>query len=141
MSYSDIKKMLMLTFNPPIVEYKYKKFGKPKPPSITTTDPQRVFTFLFSKLRNSKRHQNQKETSEEEVAAKKALVERKPKTGNKLSKQGFTTQKASWVARCNKKPTINSREIQPAVRLVLLWELAKHVVSEGTKAVTKFTSS
>ncbi|KAL0392865.1 UNVERIFIED_CONTAM: Histone H2B.11 [Sesamum radiatum] len=66
-------------------------------------------------------------------------MEKKPKAGNKLSKQGFATQKASWVARCNKKPTINSREIQPAVRLVLLWELAKHVVSEWTKEVTKFT--
>ncbi|KAL0382779.1 UNVERIFIED_CONTAM: Histone H2B.2 [Sesamum calycinum] len=40
-----------------------------------------------------------------------------------------------------KKPTITSREIQTAVRLVLPGELAKHAVSEGTKAVTKFTSS
>ncbi|MED6182381.1 Histone H2B [Stylosanthes scabra] len=34
-----------------------------------------------------------------------------------------------------------AREIQTAVRLVLPGELAKHAVSEGTKAVTKFTSS
>ena len=39
------------------------------------------------------------------------------------------------------KPTITSREIQTAVRLVLPGELSKHAVSEGTKAVTKFTSS
>ncbi|KAM0925314.1 hypothetical protein ACQ4PT_004246 [Festuca glaucescens] len=45
------------------------------------------------------------------------------------------------LARYNKKPTITSREIQTAVRLVLPGELAKHAVSEGTKAVTKFTSS
>ncbi|KFP67753.1 Histone H2B 5 [Cariama cristata] len=32
-------------------------------------------------------------------------------------------------------------EIQPAVRLLLPGELAKHAVSEGTKAVTKYTSS
>jgi len=32
-------------------------------------------------------------------------------------------------------------EIQTAVRLVLPGELAKHAVSEGTKAVTKFTSA
>ncbi|KAM7279096.1 hypothetical protein ACFE04_006230 [Oxalis oulophora] len=44
------------------------------------------------------------------------------------------------LARYNKKPTITSREIQTAVRLVLPGELAKHAVSEGTKAVTKFTS-
>ncbi|GLJ42496.1 hypothetical protein SUGI_0880850 [Cryptomeria japonica] len=47
---------------------------------------------------------------------------------------------ASRLARYNKKPTITSREIQTAVRLVLPGELAKHAVSEGTKAVTKFTS-
>ena len=48
---------------------------------------------------------------------------------------------ASRLARYNKKPTVTSREIQTAVRLVLPGELAKHAVSEGTKAVTKFTSS
>lgn len=47
---------------------------------------------------------------------------------------------ASRLSRYNKKPTITSREIQTAVRLVLPGELAKHAVSEGTKAVTKFTS-
>jgi histone H2B len=48
---------------------------------------------------------------------------------------------ASKLARITKKPTITSREIQTAVRLVLPGELAKHAVSEGTKAVTKFTSA
>jgi histone H2B len=48
---------------------------------------------------------------------------------------------ASRLARYNKKPTVTSREIQTAVRLVLPGELAKHAVSEGTKAVTKFTSA
>lgn len=50
-------------------------------------------------------------------------------------------QEASKLARYNKKNTLSSREIQTAVRLVLPGELAKHAVSEGTKAVTKFTSS
>ncbi|KAH9324354.1 hypothetical protein KI387_004532, partial [Taxus chinensis] len=45
------------------------------------------------------------------------------------------------LARYNKKPTITSREIQTAVKLALPGELAKHAVSEGTKAVTKFTSA
>ena len=45
------------------------------------------------------------------------------------------------LCRVNKKPTLTSREIQTAVRLVLPGELAKHAVSEGTKAVTKFTSA
>jgi histone H2B len=45
------------------------------------------------------------------------------------------------LARYNKKATLTSREIQTAVRLLLPGELAKHAVSEGTKAVTKYTSS
>ncbi|KAI5932830.1 Histone H2B type 1-D [Manis javanica] len=40
-----------------------------------------------------------------------------------------------------KRSTITSREIQTALRLLLPGELAKHAVSEGTKAVTKYTSS
>ena len=39
------------------------------------------------------------------------------------------------------RSTITSQEIQTAVRLLLPGELAKHAVSEGTKAVTKYTSS
>ena len=48
---------------------------------------------------------------------------------------------ASRLAYQNKKSTMSSREIQTAVRLLLPGELAKHAVSEGTKAVTKYTSS
>ena len=40
-----------------------------------------------------------------------------------------------------KRSTITPREIQTAVRLLLPGELAKHAVSKGTKAVTKYTSS
>jgi len=47
---------------------------------------------------------------------------------------------ASRLARYNKKQTLSSREIQTAVRLLLPGELAKHAVSEGTKAVTKFSA-
>ncbi|CAL8295658.1 unnamed protein product [Gadus morhua 'NCC'] len=48
---------------------------------------------------------------------------------------------ASRLAHYNKRSTITSREIQTGVRLLLPGELAKHAVSEGTKAVTKYTSS
>jgi histone H2B len=67
---------------------------------------------------------------------------------------------ASKLAAYNKKSTISSREIQtsyvssltltlqwpfanpiPRGRLILPGELAKHAVSEGTKAVTKYSSS
>ena len=46
---------------------------------------------------------------------------------------------ASRLVRLNKKATLSCREIQTAVRLVLPGELARHAVSEGTKAVNKFT--
>lgn len=39
------------------------------------------------------------------------------------------------------RKTISSREIQSGVRLALPGELAKHAVSEGTKAVTKYNSN
>lgn len=48
---------------------------------------------------------------------------------------------SSRLVQQNKKSTISSREIQTSVRLTLPGELAKHAVSEGTKAVTKYTSS
>ena len=48
---------------------------------------------------------------------------------------------ASRLCNNNKRHTIGSREIQTSVRLLLPGELAKHAVSEGTKAVTKYTSS
>ena len=48
---------------------------------------------------------------------------------------------ASRLAHYNERSTITSREIQTSVRLLLPGELAKHAVSEGTKAVTKYTSS
>ena len=82
----------------------------------------------------------------------KVLKQVHPNTG--ISKRGMSilnsfindifekiASEASRLARYNKKPTITSREIQTAVRLILPGELAKHAVSEGTKAVTKFTSA
>ena len=47
---------------------------------------------------------------------------------------------AGKLVRYNKRHTLSSREVQSAVRLCLPGELAKHAVSEGTKAVTKFSS-
>ena len=48
---------------------------------------------------------------------------------------------AGRLVRHSKRSTLSSREIQTAVRLLLPGELAKHAVSEGTKAVTKYTSA
>jgi histone H2B len=81
----------------------------------------------------------------------KVLKQVHPQTG--ISKRGMSilnsfindiferlALEASRLSRYNKKSTLSSREIQTAVRLLLPGELAKHAVSEGTKAVTKFTS-
>ncbi len=82
----------------------------------------------------------------------KVLKQVHPHTG--ISKRGMSilnsfindiferiATEAAKLARYNKKATLSSREIQTGVRLVLPGELAKHAVSEGTKAVTKFNSS
>ena len=62
---------------------------------------------------------------------------------NSLSNDVFQrlATEASKLAQNNKRPTIISRDIQTAVRLILPGELAKHAVSEGTKAVAKYTNS
>ena len=49
------------------------------------------------------------------------------------------TDEARTLTRYNKKGTVSSREIQTCVRLLLPGEVAKHAVSEGTKAVAKYT--
>ena len=82
----------------------------------------------------------------------KVLKQVKPDTG--MSKKGMAVlnsmmndifqrlcSESSKLVMYNKKATLSSREIQTAVRLTLPGELAKHAVSEGTKAVTKFTSA
>uniref|UniRef100_A0ACD5VGX6 Uncharacterized protein n=1 Tax=Avena sativa TaxID=4498 RepID=A0ACD5VGX6_AVESA len=50
-------------------------------------------------------------------------------------------EEAARLAKHAGKATLTSREVQSAVRLVLPGELAKHAVSEGTKAVTSYMSS
>ena len=48
-------------------------------------------------------------------------------------------KEASFLVRKGKSQTLTAREIQTSVRLNLPGELAKHAVSEGTKAVTKIS--
>ncbi|XP_037374749.1 LOW QUALITY PROTEIN: histone H2B type 2-K1 [Talpa occidentalis] len=48
---------------------------------------------------------------------------------------------AARLAQYSGRTTLTSREVQTAVRLLLPGELAKHAMSEGTKALTKYTSS
>jgi len=45
------------------------------------------------------------------------------------------------LLRHQNRKTLSSREIQTAIRLMLPGELSRHAVSEGTKAITKYTTS
>lgn len=54
---------------------------------------------------------------------------------------GKLIAEATELAQINSRATLSAREIQAAVRLCLPGDLMKHAVSEGTKAVTKFTMS
>ena len=82
----------------------------------------------------------------------KVLKQVHPKT--RISKKGMTivnnfvadtfekiASEAGKLCRITKRSSMSSRDIQSAIRLVLPGELAKHAVSEGTKAVTKFSSA
>ncbi|XP_041031716.1 late histone H2B.L4-like [Carcharodon carcharias] len=51
------------------------------------------------------------------------------------------TSDASHLNSYNKRQTISAREIQSTIHLMLPGELTKHIVSEGTKAVTKYINS
>ncbi|GLJ39291.1 hypothetical protein SUGI_0801820 [Cryptomeria japonica] len=50
------------------------------------------------------------------------------------------TCEAASLLKYNKIMTLFSREVESAVKFVLPGELAKHAVSEGSKAVTKFST-
>eukprot|EP00759_Apiculatamorpha_spiralis_P005087 PhF_6_TR13022/c0_g1_i1/m.20650/K11252/H2B; histone H2B len=45
------------------------------------------------------------------------------------------------VSKLGKTKTMSARELQTAARLLLPGELAKHAMSEGTKAVAKYAST
>ncbi|XP_078080478.1 histone H2B 1.2-like [Mustelus asterias] len=53
---------------------------------------------------------------------------------------GHIADGASCLVHYNRWQTISSWEIRTAVRLLLPGELAKHIMSEGRKVVTKYTS-
>jgi len=51
------------------------------------------------------------------------------------------TTEANKLSYYNKSKTLTAREIMTGVRLTIPGELAKHAISEGTKAVAKYRSS
>jgi histone H2B len=47
---------------------------------------------------------------------------------------------AAALARATKRSTMNSRDVQTAVRLLLPAAISRHCVSEGARAVSKFAA-
>ncbi|KAF6773858.1 hypothetical protein AHF37_06815 [Paragonimus kellicotti] len=77
-------------------------------------------------------------------AAKKSAKVKMPKADKKKKrrrKESYAIYIYKPSGSVQQTSTITSREVQTAVRLLLPGELAKHAVSEGTKAVTKYTST
>ena len=114
-----------------------KKAGRPKTSAGTEGDKR-------------KRKVKRKETFS--VFIYKVLKQVHPDTGITSKAMGImnsfvndifdrVASEAARLTKYAKKKTMSSREIQTAIRLLLPGELAKHAVSEGTKAVTKYTSS
>ncbi len=56
-----------------------------------------------------------------------------------LAKEFFT--QCQNIVLSDEKQTITSREVQTVTRILLPGELAKHAVSEGTKAITKYNAT
>ena len=101
---------------------------------------------------DGKKKRSKKRTESYSTYIYKVLKQVHPDTG--ISKKGMSIMnsfigdiferiagEAGKLTTYNKKATLSSREIQTAVRLMLPGEPAKHAVSEGTKAVTKFSSA
>ncbi|XP_045441177.1 histone H2B type 2-E1-like [Pipistrellus kuhlii] len=96
-----------------------------------------------SSRKKSRRHSGRKETYS--MCIYKVLKQVLPDIG--ISSKAMSTMHSlvfdvfERLAQYSGRTTLRTREVQPAVRLLLPGELAKHAVSEGTKADTKYTSS
>lgn len=121
-----------------------------KPASKAPAEKKPAAKKTSSSVDNKKRHKVRKETWSSYIY--KVLKQTHPDTG--ISQKAMSIMnsfvsdifervaaESSKLAAYNKKSTISAREIQTAVRLILPGELAKHAVSEGTRAVTKYSTS
>ena len=122
------------------------------PPKAQSTKPKKEKKAKGTKGDGKKGGRKKKRTESYAIYIYKVLKQVHPDTGISTKGMGIMNSfisdifdkianEAGKLVRYNKKGTLSSREIQTAVRLILPGELAKHAVSEGTKAVTKYTSS
>ena len=105
-----------------------------------------------SKKKSEGTKRNKKRTESFSMYIYKVLKQVHPDTG--VSKKAMSIMnsfvndifervagEAGKLVTYSSSKTLTSREIQTSIRLILPGELAKHAVSEGTKAVTKYTSN
>merc|ERR1711982_53173 len=117
------------------------------PPNSPTMTPKKVAKKTTAKKgpKGAKGGRKKKGTESYKIYIYKVLKQVHPDTGissksmsimNSFTNDIFEkiASEASRLTRYTKKGTLSSREIQTAVRLLLPGELAKHAVSEGTKA-------
>lgn len=100
---------------------------------------------------DDKKKRKKKRTESYSIYIYKVLKQVHPDTGISSKAMGIMNSfvadlferiasESAKLTTYNNTKTLTSREIQTAVRLLLPGELAKHAVSEGTKAVTKYSS-
>ena len=122
------------------------------PKVVSTKAPKKALKIKTSKADNMKKMRRRKRKETFACYIYKVLRQIHPDTGisskamsimNSFVNDMFEriAAEASRLAHYNKKSTISSREIQTATRLLLPGELAKHAVSEATKAVAKYMGS
>jgi histone H2B len=132
----------------------YTSKSSPHPSSTMAKTPSKQAPAKAAKkaATDGKKKRSKKRVESYSTYIYKVLKQVHPDTG--ISKKGMSIMnsfindiferiagEAGKLSTYNKKATLSSREIQTAVRLMLPGELAKHAVSEGTKAVTKFSSA
>uniref|UniRef100_A0A671TSD9 Histone H2A n=2 Tax=Sparus aurata TaxID=8175 RepID=A0A671TSD9_SPAAU len=145
----ELDKLCKTFLHHPSKETKSAESKMPEPVKIAKKGSKKAVSKSVSKP-GKKRRTKRKESYA--IYVYKVLKQVHPDTGISSKAMGIMNSfvsdiferiagEASRLAHYNKRSTITSREIQTAVRLLLPGELAKHAVSEGTKAVTKYTSS
>ena len=101
----------------------------PKPSMKKRRSPETFKTYIFRVL---------KQVHPETRISKKSIA-----IVNNFVMDTFdkVSMEAAKLCKMNKSQTMSSRCVQSACRLVLPGELSKHAVSEGTKAMTKFSQA
>lgn len=106
-----------------------KKTMKAKPTTMKRRKPESFKSYIFKIM---------KQVHPQTRISKKGML-----IVNNLVTDTFEriAGEASKLCRNTKRRMLGSRDVQSAICLVLPGELSKHAVSEGTKAVTKFSQA